>query len=123
MISSPQKINDELKRKYLTQIGISPDKKLTVDHFKTLELIHQKDENRTNFKIVLLGNGGAGKTSLIHALRRSNQNFLFRDPFSITPTTLSIDVHDGKDILGVDFPSFKIWDFAGQMEYSFVHQV
>jgi leucine-rich repeat kinase 2 len=69
-------------------------------------------------KLMLVGLGGAGKTSLVRA---------FLESHSETPPTVT----DGIDILKWkvplndpdDFLEFSVWDFAGQSVYYHTHQV
>lgn len=69
-------------------------------------------------KLMLVGLGGAGKTSLVRAFLHSRSN---------TPPTVT----DGIDIVkwkvpleGADgFLEFSVWDFAGQSVYYHTHQV
>ena len=69
-------------------------------------------------KLMLVGLGGAGKTSLVRSFLQS---------YSETPP----EVTDGIDILkwrvplgdSHDFLEFSVWDFAGQSVYYHTHQV
>ena len=69
-------------------------------------------------KLMLVGLGGAGKTSLVRAFLRS---------YSETPPVVT----DGIDILKWRVPledthdvlEFSVWDFAGQSVYYHTHQV
>ena len=74
-------------------------------------------------KLLFLGDGGAGKTTLINAIHRASKSFLFREDFSHTVSTLAISTLSGTDLQLKDDVDYKVWDFAGQMEYGTIHQV
>eukprot|EP00058_Branchiostoma_floridae_P020994 XP_002606484.1 hypothetical protein BRAFLDRAFT_126447 [Branchiostoma floridae] len=70
-------------------------------------------------KLMFVGLGGAGKTSLMRALMSGNY---------VTPATVGEAITDGIDIKtweikqGASKLSFSVWDFAGQTVYYNTHQ-
>jgi small GTP-binding protein len=60
----------------------------------------------TSKKIVLLGDAGVGKTTLI-------KHLLFNDPPSDYVPTLGVEVHP----LTLDEENFNVWDCAGDARY------
>ena len=90
-------------------------------HTQTMAFLQRLDSGSTackRTKLMLVGLGGAGKTSLVRA---------FLESHSETPPTVT----DGIDILKWkvplndpdDFLEFSVWDFAGQSVYYHTHQV
>ena len=78
----------------------------------------------SKIKLVLVGDGGVGKTSLLKSFERDASLFssLF-SPFQPTQSSCAIEAHS-KSILHLnDKIQYQVWDFAGQLEYSTVHQV
>lgn len=69
-------------------------------------------------KLMLVGLGGAGKTSLVRAFLRSHSN----SPPAVTD---GIDIIKWKVPLTQenDFLEYSVWDFAGQSVYYHTHQV
>jgi len=89
-------------------------------YFKELEHAKQKGEviRLTEAKCLILGEGGAGKTSLVRKLLHP-QNELPMEK----ETTKGIDVHR-HDLIFSDGTNFRlnIWDFGGQEIYHATHQ-
>ena len=83
----------------------------------------QKAEPLKKCKVVFLGNGRSGKTSLLRALAK----LPFNDDEA---STQGVSVtHDFSEKLQPDFirkcagaPDLHFWDFAGQLEYSAAHE-
>ena len=75
-------------------------------------------------KIILLGNGGVGKSSLVSACQRHTYYFnSIRAPFASVDSTIGIGVYDS-NVLAIDTTvDYQLWDFAGQLEYATIHQV
>lgn len=75
-------------------------------------------------KIVFLGNGGTGKTTILNSFKPAKNNIIhfFKKKFDgtkannlSTSTTIGIESHSG-DILGVTGDiTYQIWDFAGKL--------
>jgi small GTP-binding protein len=64
-----------------------------------------------SFKLILLGDTGVGKTSLVN--RRCYQDFDDRTPMTVAATSVSTIVDVG--VLKIEL---KIWDTAGQEQYA-----
>ncbi|MEL6672533.1 MAG: COR domain-containing protein [Bacteroidota bacterium] len=77
----------------------------------------QGEEEMNEVKVLLVGDGGAGKTSLAHRLS---------DPNGDLPTqeerTRGIEIHDWKYRRKGKTHTVHIWDFGGQVMYDMVHQ-
>lgn len=69
-------------------------------------------------KLLIIGAGGVGKTSLMTKLQNPNE------PLKDTPTTIGIDVVEEKVPLQIEGKEFtmNIWDFGGQDVYHPTHQ-
>ena len=69
-------------------------------------------------KLMLVGLGGAGKTSLVRAFLESHAE----EPPTVTDgidiIKWKVPLHDSNDVL-----EFSVWDFAGQSVYYHTHQV
>jgi len=73
-------------------------------------------------KIVFLGDGGSGKTTILQSFEKSKKRFNFSSDHLNTTTTTGIEYHQ-KGVLGIDNDvNYQIWDFAGQLEYGVIHQ-
>lgn len=84
-------------------------------YFQAIE--EQGAEELNEVKVLLVGDGGAGKTSLAYRLTKPGEALPQQDE-----RTRGIDVYDwtyhknGKDYL------VHLWDFGGQIMYDMVHQ-
>ena len=87
------------------------------NYFK--ELDREGSEQIREVKMLILGEGGAGKTSLVVRLREGMKAEL---P-GVTDSTKGIDIYDYQFITseGYDF-KVNIWDFGGQEIYHATHQ-
>ena len=77
-----------------------------------------------SLKIILLGNGGSGKSSILSACQRDTVLFsYFRAPFTGVDSTIGIAVHDSNALAIETTFRYQVWDFAGQLEYGTIHKV
>ncbi len=69
-------------------------------------------------KLMLVGLGGAGKTSLVRAFLQSHSETppVVTDGIDIVKWKVPLEIDD-------DFLEFSVWDFAGQSVYYHTHQV
>lgn len=70
----------------------------------------QKSNNRLNFKLCILGDGGVGKTTMIH-------RYLSGRYLGNTKMTIGVDSHIFRRNHGDKFLSFQIWDLSGQERF------
>eukprot|EP00026_Physarum_polycephalum_P003518 Phypoly_transcript_03531.p1 GENE.Phypoly_transcript_03531~~Phypoly_transcript_03531.p1 ORF type:complete len:802 (+),score=106.01 Phypoly_transcript_03531:131-2407(+) len=90
--------------------------------------LKQQAEQWKKMKIVFLGHGEVGKTSLLNALIDKSKNTQLRTIKNLFLPSPKIDVRDRT--VGVDVSTLKIgyggeasvWDFGGQLEYAVTHQ-
>ena len=69
-------------------------------------------------KVLILGEGGAGKTSLLRRLFRKEMDLPSEDE-----STKGIDIHQHKFTSSEGYPfSLNVWDFGGQQIYHATHQ-
>ena len=68
------------------------------------------NENVTNLKILLIGNGGVGKTSLIHRLVRDEFSTAIEQTIGVEFLAYNMEI-DGKKV------KLQLWDTAGQEQY------
>jgi internalin A len=92
-----------------------------------LDFIRQQQEEGIDYiyeaKLLIIGEGGAGKTSLANKLIDSNYNLKIEASDNPEKST------EGIDVLRFDFPHssgndfrINIWDFGGQEIYHATHQ-
>lgn len=72
--------------------------------------MNQKSVNRLNFKLCILGDGGVGKTTMIH-------RYLSGRYLGNTKMTIGVDFHIYKRNHGDKSISFQIWDLSGQEHF------
>lgn len=88
---------------------------------KQRAILEGTDEVTKKLKLVFLGDGGVGKTTLIHSFERESQ--IFKKKFLSAPSTVGIETHAGGALHLKDSVDYQVWDFAGQIEYGTIHQV
>ena len=91
---------------------IKEGKEAIINYFRSLE----GGKSAINeLKIVLVGDGGSGKTSLMKRF--------FREPFNILePQTHGIDIRLGRITDGSNTVKLRFWDFGGQQIMHATHQ-
>jgi len=82
-----------------------------------------------HIKVVMLGSGGAGKTSMILAMKQvEDAPFSFFSKYrqielsATTNSTIGVDIGEGPKKIDSRI-SFTFYDMAGQLEYMSCHQV
>ena len=119
-----------LQLEQLTELDISDNRIHDVpeyiinqyDCLKDLQLFQEEikdienQEVNTLVKLQLLGNGGAGKTSILEALQKGKCDIVFASTHGVIVDTLGYSFEDKK----VDF---QVWDFGGQELFFGTHRL
>ena len=131
LVSLPQSLSNLSKLSMLTvssnQLNLPPEIDRRRKPETILEFLRQRREEGDDYiyeaKLIIIGEGGAGKTSLANKLIDSN--YILKLEGTDTPEKST----EGIDVLHLDFrhPSGKpfrinLWDFGGQEIYHATHQ-
>ena len=85
------------------------------EYFRAIEA--QGEEVMNEVKVLLIGDGGAGKTSLAYRLTKPNEELPKEEQ-----RTRGVDIYDWKYQRNKKSHLIHIWDFGGQVMYDMVHQ-